>query len=296
MITVTFIKENQLVLGIKTEKGILDVEAALLAFPEEAQVPRTVAELIQQGMEARELFTSLIQKASDHAALFYEEAALVFGPCVPDPQKIICAGLNYKKHAEEIGQPFPPAPLLFSKCNNTLAGHNEQVRLPIKSSQVDYEAEIAIVIGREASNVSKEDALSYVYGYCNANDLSARDLQFASSQWLLGKTCDGFCPIGPYLVSQEEVGNPNELRIRTFVNGEVRQDSSTSDMIFGCEELISYISEHMTLYPGDIILTGTPEGVIMGYPEEQRVWLQAGDVVSIEIEKLGRLTNTFIAK
>ncbi|MGG1658491.1 fumarylacetoacetate hydrolase family protein [Brevibacillus sp. NRS-1366] len=295
MISVTFVKDDELVLGIKTEKGILDVEAALLQFPEVTNVPRTVAELINQGDEGAESFAQLIQRAGDHVSLFHEEDSLAFGPCVPHPQKIICAGLNYRKHALEIDQPFPPFPLLFSKCNNTLAGHKERVRLPDKSSQVDYEAEIAIVIGKKARNVEKENALSYVYGYCNANDLSARDLQFASSQWLLGKTCDGFCPIGPYLVSQDEVGNPNELRIRTFVNGEVRQDSNTSDMIFDCAELISYISAHMTLYPGDIILTGTPEGVIMGYPEEKRVWLKEGDEVSIEIEKLGRLTNTFIA-
>ncbi|MFP3392678.1 fumarylacetoacetate hydrolase family protein [Brevibacillus sp. SIMBA_040] len=295
MISVTFVKENQLVLGIKTNKGILDVDAALLKFPEIAGVPRTVAELINKGNEVRELIAQLIQKAWNEDSLFYEEDSLEFGPCVPHPQKIICAGLNYKKHAMEIDQPFPPFPLLFSKCNNTLAGHKERVRLPITSSQVDYEAEIAIVIGTKAINVEKENALSYVYGYCNANDLSARDLQFATSQWLLGKTCDGFCPIGPYLVSQDEVGNPNDLRIRTFVNGHLRQDSNTSDMIFDCAELISYISAHMTLFPGDIILTGTPEGVIMGYPEEQRVWLQAGDEVSVEIERLGRLTNTFIA-
>jgi 2-keto-4-pentenoate hydratase/2-oxohepta-3-ene-1,7-dioic acid hydratase in catechol pathway len=294
MITVTFVKDGQLVLGVKTDKGILDVEAAITKFPDVTDVPRTVSELIHQSNEVREPFASLVQKASREDSLFYEEDSLEFGPCVPNPQKIICAGLNYKKHAMEVGQPFPPFPLLFSKCNNTLAGHQQSVKLPIRSSQVDYEAELAIVIGKEAKHVEKENALSYVYGYCIANDLTARDLQFASSQWLLGKTCDGFCPIGPYLVSQDEVGNPNQLRIRSLVNEEVRQDSNSSDMIFGCEELISYISEHMTLYPGDIILTGTPEGVIMGYPEEKRVWLKEGDEVIIEIEKLGHLTTTFI--
>jgi len=133
-----------------------------------------------------------------------------------------------------------------------------------------------------------------VYGYCTANDVSARDLQFKSSQWLLGKTCDKFSPIGPYLVSAEEINNPQNLRVQTWVNGEKRQDSNTEDMIFHCDEIVSYISEHMTLYPGDIILTGTPEGVITGYPEGNRVWLKKGDVVTVEIEKLGSLTNRFV--
>jgi 2-keto-4-pentenoate hydratase/2-oxohepta-3-ene-1,7-dioic acid hydratase in catechol pathway len=130
-----------------------------------------------------------------------------------------------------------------------------------------------------------------VAGYCNANDLSARDLQMRTSQWLLGKSCDGFSPLGPYLVTSDEVGNPNNLEITSFVNGDVRQHSNTSDMIFACDEIVHYISRYMTLEPGDVILTGTPEGVILGYPKERQVWLKDGDVVTIEIEKLGRLTN-----
>lgn len=135
--------------------------------------------------------------------------------------------------------------------------------------------------------------MDYVFGYCNCNDLSSRDLQFRTHQWLLGKSLDGFSPLGPYLVTSDEVGDPNSLEIKTTVNGEVRQDSNTSDMIFKCNEIVSYISDHMTLSPGDIILTGTPEGVIFGYPEDQRVWLKDGDKVTVEIEKLGKLTNTF---
>lgn len=221
------------------------------------------------------------------------EDSLNYGPCVLDPQKIIGIGLNYKKHAVECNLPFPSAPILFSKFNNTITAHGKEVELPNLSSQVDYEAELAIVISKMAKNLKKEDALSVVYGYCVANDVSDRDLQSQSTQWLLGKSCDGFCPIGPYLVSKEEVGNPNNLNIVTYVNGEIRQDSNSSDMIFNCEEIISFISEHMTLHPGDIILTGTPAGVILGYPKDQRIWLKDGDVVTINIEKLGSLTNTF---
>jgi 2-keto-4-pentenoate hydratase/2-oxohepta-3-ene-1,7-dioic acid hydratase in catechol pathway len=292
MITVTFYKENQLRLGVKTDNGILDVESAIVKFSNIEDIPLDVRDLISKGEKGKQALARLVDMANQERSLFYSEDSLMFGPCVPEPQKIICVGLNYKKHADECKMDYPSAPLLFSKFNNTLSGHGADIPLPDKSSQVDYEAELAIVIGKQAKNVKKEVALSYVYGYCNANDLSARDLQFKTSQWLLGKTCDGFSPTGPYLVSAEEVDDPNNLHIRAIVNGEVRQDSNTSDMIFFCDEIVSYISEHMTLYPGDLILTGTPEGVIVGYPEEKRVWLKDGDEVTIEIEKLGCLTNT----
>ncbi|WP_047152442.1 fumarylacetoacetate hydrolase family protein [Aneurinibacillus tyrosinisolvens] len=292
MITVTFEKDGKWGLGVKTEKGILDVEA-FLALEDAQSIPVSVTEVIQQGESGKQALSQLVSKALESERdVFPSEDSLTFGPCVPAPQKIICVGLNYKRHAEESKMAPPEAPLLFSKFNNTLTGHKVDVKLPEKSSQVDYEVELAIVIGKEAKNVTKEEALSYVYGYCNANDLSARDLQFKSSQWLLGKTCDGFSPIGPYLVTADEVGDPNNLRLRTIVNGEVRQDSNTSDMIFYCDEIVSYVSEHMTLYPGDLIFTGTPEGVILGLPEQERVWLKDGDEVTIEIEKLGTLTNT----
>jgi 2-keto-4-pentenoate hydratase/2-oxohepta-3-ene-1,7-dioic acid hydratase in catechol pathway len=133
-----------------------------------------------------------------------------------------------------------------------------------------------------------------VFGYTIVNDISARDLQLRTSQWLLGKSCDGFSPLGPYLVSADEVGNPNDLNLKLSVNGEVRQNSNTSDMIFRCDEIVSYISDHMTLYPGDIILTGTPEGVVLGYPEEKQVYLKHGDIMTVEIEKLGSLTNRMV--
>jgi 2-keto-4-pentenoate hydratase/2-oxohepta-3-ene-1,7-dioic acid hydratase in catechol pathway len=292
MITVTFEKNGAWHLGIKTEKGILDVSA----FAEETGaegVPLSADQVIASGEEGKQVLSRLVDQAlSSEAVRFLAEDELAYGPCVTNPQKIICVGLNYRRHAEESNMAPPEAPLLFSKFNNTLTGHGREVKLPAASKQVDYEVELAIVIGKEAKDVEKEEALSYVYGYCTANDLSARDLQFKSSQWLLGKTCDGFSPIGPYLVSADEVGDPQNLRIRTWVNGEVRQDSNTSDMIFYCDEIISYISKHMTLYPGDIILTGTPEGVILGFPEDKREWLKDGDEVTVEIENLGRLTNT----
>jgi 2-keto-4-pentenoate hydratase/2-oxohepta-3-ene-1,7-dioic acid hydratase in catechol pathway len=144
--------------------------------------------------------------------------------------------------------------------------------------------------------VPQEEALQYVFGYACVNDLSARDLQMRTNQWLLGKSCDGFCPLGPYLVTADEAGNPNELAIKAIVNGEVRQSSNTSDMVFGVDKIVSYISQHMTLVPGDVILTGTPEGVVLGLPPERQVYLRPGDEVTIEIEKLGALTNRFVAE
>jgi 2-keto-4-pentenoate hydratase/2-oxohepta-3-ene-1,7-dioic acid hydratase in catechol pathway len=296
MITLTFRKENGLALGVKTEKGILDVQAAKTMYPDFGDVPSSVSNLISRGEEGKQALARLTDAVYQEDSLFLPEDSLTLGPCVPVPPKIICVGLNYKKHADECTMAYPTSPLLFSKFSNALAGHGEVVPLPSASDRVDYEAELAIVIGKQAKQVTKDEALSYVYGYCNANDLSARDLQFRTSQWLLGKTCDKFCPIGPYLVSSDEVRDPDNLHIRTMVNGEIRQNSNTSDMIFSCAEIISYISEHMTLYPGDLILTGTPEGVIVGYPAEKQVWLKDGDEVTIEIEKLGRLTNTLKAE
>ncbi|NOU67375.1 FAA hydrolase family protein [Paenibacillus sp. LMG 31461] len=233
--------------------------------------------------------------ASEGNTFLLDEFQVKYGPCVTHPGKIICVGLNYRKHAEETNATIPQYPILFNKFNNTITAHSDEIPLPNRvTSQVDYEAELVIVIGKQAKYVSKEQALSHVFGYCNVNDLSARDLQIRTQQWLLGKSCDKFSPIGPYLVTAEEVGDPNQLTISCTVNGETRQSSHTSDMIFHCDEIVSYISQHMTLSPGDIILTGTPEGVVLGKPVDQRVYLKHGDVVTIAIEKLGALTNRMV--
>lgn len=290
----TFKENNRLKLGVKTAIGVLDIEKAAASFHKE--VPKTIVEVINEGEKALQVFDSLTKLALENKKeqLFLEEENLIFGPSIPNPGKIICVGLNYKKHAEESNMPIPEYPVLFNKFDNTVSAHRETINLPFNSLENDYEAELVIVIGKKAKRISKEEALDYVFGYCIANDLSSRDLQFRTNQWLLGKCCDGFCPLGPYLVTSDEVGDPNQLQIKTIVNGEVRQNSNTSDMIFKCNEIISYISEHMTLNPGDIILTGTPEGVVFGYPEEERIYLKDGDEITIEIEKLGKLTNKFI--
>ncbi|GAE36355.1 fumarylacetoacetate hydrolase family protein [Halalkalibacter akibai] len=293
MITVSMVREDKMVLGVRTENGIFDVEKAVAKIPEQTNIPRTVQSLLKSGEQGRFALENLVKELSGNQEFFLEETAITFGPCVPDPEKIICVGLNYKQHADECQMDYPETPILFSKFANALSGHQQDIKLPEKGTQFDYEAELVLVIGREAKNVSEEDALSYVYGYCNGNDLSVRDLQFKSTQWLLGKTTDGFCPTGPYLVSKDRIEDPDDLRVTLTLNGEVRQNSNTSDMIFNCSQIISYISQHMTLKPGDLILTGTPEGVLMGMKEEEREWLKAGDVVTVEIEGLGALTNRF---
>lgn len=297
----TFMKNNEYALGVKTDRGVLDVQEALKAVPSAGNaVPTEVHAAIDGGQPALAALQNYVERVSAKddatAAYWLDEAKLTLGPCVTHPNKIICVGLNYRKHAEETNAPIPEYPILFNKFNNTLTGSGDDIPLPKVSAQVDYEAELVIVIGKTAKYVAKDEALQHVFGYCCVNDLSARDLQLRTHQWLLGKTCDKFSPLGPYLVTADEVGNPNALEIKTIVNGEVRQHSNTSDMIFYCDELVSYISQHMTLTPGDIILTGTPAGVVLGYPPEKRVFLKEGDTVTVEIEKLGSLTNRMVAE
>ncbi len=289
----TFVKQGQLALGVKTEKGILDVQEA--AKGAGVQLPDSIMSVIEQGSAVGEL-EKLVSSVSDDSPAWLQESDLQFGPCVTEPKKIICVGLNYRKHAEETKAAIPEFPILFNKFHNTITAHGSEIAIPRTTTRLDYEAELVIVIGKQAKYVPREEALNYVFGYCCVNDLSARDLQLRTPQWMLGKIGDGFSPIGPYLVTADEVGNPNELAIKARVNGELRQNSNTADMIFPCDEIVSYISQHLTLVPGDIILTGTPEGVVLGLPKEQRVYLQPGDVVTIEIEKLGSLTNRLVAE
>ncbi len=189
--------------------------------------------------------------------------------------------------------PVPEQPIYFAKYANSLAGSGEDVAIPSATRKTDYEIELVVVIGRPARNVPTEQALDHVFGYATGNDLSARDLQMRSSQWMYGKAIDGFAPLGPYVVTTDEVPDPQILDLRCWVNGELRQSSNTKDMVFGVAELVSDLSQIMTLEPGDVIYTGTPEGVILGMAEQ--VWLQAGDEVVCEIENLGRLVTRLVA-
>jgi len=209
------------------------------------------------------------------------------------PGKIVCVGLNYRDHAEEQGVELPKEPLLFAKWGNTLIGPGEPIVIPPLVTKCDYEAELGVVIGARVARVSRENALEAVRGYLCANDVSARDLQFSDGQWTRGKSPDTFCPIGPALVPASEIPDPHDLRIRAIVSGELLQDSTTANLIFGVDEIVSHITQTTTLEPGDLILTGTPAGVGV-FREPQRL-LEPGDVVTIEIENVGELTNPVVA-
>ncbi len=212
---------------------------------------------------------------------------------VPRPGKIICVGLNYRDHAAESNQPIPQSPIIFSKFSTCVIGAGEPVLLPKNSSQVDYEAELAVVIGRSAKNVKREHALEYVLGYTNFNDVSARDFQFADGQWQRGKSCDTFAPMGAFIVTADEIPEPHKLKICFRLNGETLQNSNTSELIFDIPHLIEFLSETITLEAGDIIATGTPPGV--GFARKPPVFLKDGDVAEVEIEHLGVLSNPIVA-
>jgi acylpyruvate hydrolase len=210
------------------------------------------------------------------------------------PGKVVCVGLNYRSHLAEIGDPTPQYPILFHKAATSLIGHRQSIVLPRVSRQVDYEGELAVVIGSRGKYIPEADALWHVAGYTCANDVSAHDLEFRTSQWTSGKMLDTFCPLGPVLLTRDEVPDPGALRLRTILNGQVMQEACTSDMVFSVPFLISYVSSLATLEPGDLLLTGTPAGI--GCNRRPPVFLQAGDQVSVEIDGIGRLTNAVAAE
>jgi 2-keto-4-pentenoate hydratase/2-oxohepta-3-ene-1,7-dioic acid hydratase in catechol pathway len=211
---------------------------------------------------------------------------------IDTPQKIVCVGLNYHDHAEEQGVGLPEKPLLFAKWPNALISNRDPIRIPPITAQVDYEAELGVVLGRRASRVAVGDALEFVLGYVVANDVSARDLQFSDGQWVRGKSLDSFLPVGE-LMHASEVPDPQALAIRAILNGSVMQDSNTSNMVFGVAEIVSFVSEAITLEAGDLIITGTPAGV--GAFRQPPVWLSAGDEITIEIDTIGSITNPVVS-
>lgn len=279
-----FVRDDAVRLAVITENGLVDVAAE--AAVRGVSAPVTMLELIRSGEEG----LAVIAELSEGAQCFAEGAA---APVVTGGEKILCIGLNYMQHAKECNLPLPPGPVLFNKFPNTLAADGDVIELPTAYREYDYEAELVAIIGKPARNVSEEEALDYVFGYTCGNDLSTRDLQFVrSSQWLLSKTFDGFAPIGPCVVTADCV-DPNNLPISSIVNGELRQNSNTSDMIFSVAQIIADLSRHFTLQPGDMIFTGTPQGVMHGYPKDQKNWLKPGDAVTVTIEGIGTLHNTF---
>lgn len=285
-------------LGVVTSRGVLDLAAA--AAP--SAFPRTIEELLADSETGLLRIRAAVETAMEAgekagqggAHLFYSESELRFAPPVPRPDKIICIGHNYYDHIREQNARVPEAPMLFAKWPNALIPTGAPIILPGGTDQVDYEAELAVIIGKRAKGVKAENALDVVLGYSIMNDVSARDYQAADRQWSRAKSQDSFGPFGPYLVTKDEIPDVQQLKIRCEVSGEVLQDSNTSEMVFTVAKLIEFISEGITLEPGDVIATGTPDGV--GRFRNPQRYLRPGDEVAITIEGLGTLRNPVIAE
>ncbi len=252
-----------------------------------------LGDLFRRGPEAIAAVRATSSQLDGRPTIDESEAQLTFLPPVAHPTKIVCVGLNYRLHAQEGGVAVPTKPVLFAKFPNTLIGHGASIVYPRVTTQLDYEGELAVIIGRRASGVAVADALGYVGAYTILDDVSARDLQSAEAQWIRGKSLDTFAPVGPYAVIPDDGFDPATFWIRTTVSGELRQDSSCADMVFSVAEIISFVSEAITLEPGDIISTGTPPGVGLGFDPPR--YLSPGDTVSIEIEGIGVLSNQVVA-
>jgi 2-keto-4-pentenoate hydratase/2-oxohepta-3-ene-1,7-dioic acid hydratase in catechol pathway len=276
--------------GVLDEGTVIDAWN-VLGEPERSSLRELIAERLGDLGEALEGGKEPAGKKDMGASQPLEEVELL--PPIPDPEKIVCIGLNYRSHAAEAGIEAPQSPAIFGKFRNALAAPGATVRLPAASQKVDFEAELAFVVGRTASEVSEEEALECVAGYTLLNDLSARDLQFATPQWMSGKVFDGSAPCGPALVTPDEAGPHDAIEISLRLNGEEMQAASTADLIFSVPQLLSHLSGLMTLAPGDIVSTGTPAGV--GSVREPRVWLGDGDEIVIDSPTIGTLTTRIAA-
>jgi 2-keto-4-pentenoate hydratase/2-oxohepta-3-ene-1,7-dioic acid hydratase in catechol pathway len=272
-------------LAIKTPSGVAFLEGAGAG---QGGLPATIEDalLTPGAMDRIRIFVRDHGAQMDAQAL--PEADFQLGTLF-QPRNLICIGLNYRDHAAEGGAPIPEKPVVFAKLSGCVIGPGSPIILPPDTQQVDYEAELAVVIGRTCKGATASDALSYVAGYTCLNDVSARDFQFGDNQWVRAKSQDTFGPMGPYLVTSEDIPDPQNLRIRCLVNGQILQDSNTNKMIFSVRELIAFISRGITLHPGDVISTGTPHGV--GFARTPPIYLRAGDEAVVEIERVGRLSN-----
>ena len=283
---ISYRQDDRIHLGALRNDAIVNLHRASAGA-----LPDDMLSLLRSGDAALVAARDLIDGAEPDAVL--DEVELV-SP-ISNPSKIVAIGLNYMDHIRESGLPVPDLATMFCKFPSSIVGDGDAIRWSTSlTEQVDYEAELAVVIGKTAHQVAEADAYDYIAGYTNCNDVSARDLQFRpGDQWLRGKCLDTFCPLGPYLVTRDEIADPHDLRIQCRVNDEIRQDSSTAEMIYRIPYLIEYLSEAFTLLPGDVIATGTPHGV--GAFSEPPRWLHDGDRVSVEIEGLGCLTNTCVS-
>lgn len=259
--------------------------------------PQDMVELLGLGERYRKALGGVIAHAAATGGKRYKGLLIPLRsaklrPPIAHPQKITCIGLNYADHAREGGQEPPPAPIFFLKSHNTICGPGDPIKLPPNSTQVDYEAEFAVVIGKRGKRIPESEAHKYIAGYTLLHDVSARDMQFSDKQWYRGKSCDTFAPTGPWIVTPDEIPDPNNLRISLTLNGETLQDSNTSNLIFKVPFLISYLSQSVTWEVGDLISTGTPPGV--GFARKPPVFMKAGDTVSVTVEGIGTLTNPVV--
>jgi acylpyruvate hydrolase len=295
-------QQEPLRVGVMIDDSVVDAQEAYRRFRSldggeaiESLVPHDPTSFFRLGNPAvervQEAYTYWIGKHFDGVDILSRDS-LYLGTLIPEPSKIICVGKNYVEHAVEMKSDVPDFPVLFAKFANALIGPDDAINKTRLTTKLDYEVELTVVIGQEASKIKREEAFAYIAGYTIGNDISARDLQKRTPQWLQGKTIDRSTPIGPWLVTPDEVGDPGRLAIRCLVNGEERQASNTEKLIFDIPFLIEFISNVITLKPGDLIMTGTPDGVAFGM--ESPKFLQNGDVVTVEIENIGRMENRVV--
>lgn len=311
MRVLNFVRDGGVHLGILTEAGVLDVTAEAercaggsaghggsagasgsTGAAARARLPATMEQLISRGPTGLDSLKDLLGRSRSP---MLDERGLTYAPVVTNPEKILCIGLNYASHIQETGNrvPSPQYPEVFCVAGNALAAHRQQIRLVPGATSYDYEAELVIVIGKECSTVPEDRALEHVFGYTCGNDLSARDLQRRTTQWFLGKSLDAFAPVGPCIATADSI-DPGNLSISMKRGGLVVQRSNTRHLIFNCAYLVSYLSQYMTLKPGDLIFTGTPSGCFTGKPKDQQDWIVAGETLTVTIEGIGELLNTTV--
>lgn len=277
---------NEIHLAIQKAEGYIDL--SLLAQKEKLDLPQSMLDYLQNQEKYQETLKKVVKEFAPNVI-----GVNSFAPVVTNPEKILCVGLNYMSHRLETNRfEMPEYPVLFSKFNNALASHQSVIVPPSEVKNLDYEAELVLVIGKTIYHADVEESKQAIFGLTIGNDFSARDLQFRTPQWLLGKSCDQFAPVGPVIVSSDEFDLDHlALEISCEVNGELRQHANTKDLIFKCAQVVSYASQTMTLRPGDLVFTGTPSGVILGQQEQEQKWLTKGDEVVVKIENIGELYN-----
>lgn len=288
-------------IGLELEDGILDIPETASRFGRKYHVhghsfPTTMIDLLrwESGVEVvRQIWKSYMSAEVNERPMTYNKSNIRLEAPISRPGKIVALGLNYRDHADETGMEVPEFPVIFAKFPSSVMGPDDEIPIPKVTKKLDWEVELGVVIGRTCKNVLEEAALDYIAGYTILHDLSARDLQKSDGQWIRGKSLDGLCPLGPCIVTKDELGDASGLKMQTRVNGVIKQDSNTSNLIFGVRQIVSYLSQSFTLEPGDIIATGTPSGV--GFARSPPEFLSPGDEVELYIEKIGYLRNKIIA-